>query len=103
MNVAREVDLDAAIQGQISKVVHQDASVTERDLNELDKKISAIVAGCRKTDSKAQSQASQDARSSYSKKSFAPSKSASDGMMNFDPDQQIITANQGKVIGMTSS
>jgi hypothetical protein len=39
INVSTERDLDATIQNEVTKVVKQEASVTERDLNELDRKI----------------------------------------------------------------
>jgi hypothetical protein len=39
INVSSERDLDATIQNEVTKVVKQEASVTERDLNELDRKI----------------------------------------------------------------
>ena len=43
ISAATERDLDASLQKEISRVVKQEASVTERDLNELDKKIKDLV------------------------------------------------------------
>ena len=44
INVGQERDLDCAIQKEVTKVVQQVATVTERDLNELDKKIGVCVS-----------------------------------------------------------
>lgn len=89
-------------------MVQQEASVTERDLNNLDRGINALVQASRggqKLPSPAQAapsikSAAEDVRSQVSKKSFARSRSE---VSYLDVDQQIITGNQGKVIGMTSA
>lgn len=93
------------MQREISRVVHQEASVSERDLNELDKRINNIVSSSRKS-AKAASQPSQaDAKSiaSRAQRSVARSNTETGSLMAVDCDQQIISANHGKVIGMTSA
>jgi len=74
-------------------------------LNELDKKISKLVSSQRKGVQTTASNA--EAKSVYSsvanRRSVAPSNAASSKFMEVDPDAQIITANHGKVIGMTSA
>ena len=80
--------------------------MTERDLNELDKRINAIVSAHRKQGSKAPSQMSApqgDARSQYSSAKRSVARSSTHSGQMIDCDQQIVTANQGKVIGMTSA
>lgn len=49
--------LDATIQAEVSKVVKQESSVTERDLNELDRRIKQLV---HETRSKSDSQKPDD-------------------------------------------
>ena len=41
--MATERDLDSRIQKEVQKLVRKEATVTERDLNELDKKIKDLV------------------------------------------------------------
>lgn len=45
--MASERDLDLTLQKEVSRVVKQEASVTERDLNDLDKKIQTLVGQVR--------------------------------------------------------
>jgi len=73
-------------------------------LNELDKRINSIVSATRKASTGAKS-IGNDGRSQYSTaaKSVARSRAAPDSMMHVDVDDQIIQANHGKVIGMTSA
>lgn len=78
---------------EIQKVVCQEASVSERDLNELDKRINSIVSAHRKQQVKAPSQASiaggADARSHYSsaKRSVVRSHTEADSLVAIDCDQ----------------
>ena len=106
INYETERDLDDTIQKEVNQLVKKESSVTERDLNDLDKHISAKVASYRgekqyKTSSKA---AQEDAQSTYSKLSHAQRSKSSD-LSNtlIDVDAQIRAGNQGKVIGMTSA
>ena len=47
INLQTEGQIDQDIAKEIQKVVHQEASVSERDLNELDKRINQLVSSCR--------------------------------------------------------
>ena len=90
----------------MNNLVKKESSVTERDLNDLDKHISAKVASYRsdkqhKPSSKA---AKEDIQSTYSKTSHSYSSKTSDvSNVLIDVDAQIRAGNQGKVIGMTSA
>ena len=83
--------------------------MTERDLNDLDKRINQLVTMHRKasaTGAKSQpSAANADAKSQVSRRSVPRSMtSAQDlNLVPLDVDKQIITANHCKVIGMTSA
>jgi len=85
--VQQESELDTAIHKEIQKVVHQDASVSERDLNELDKKISRIVSSTRKGSGP---QSNYDAKSVYSsvanKRSVAAPSNTGSNFVEVDPD-----------------
>lgn len=84
-------------------MVHQDASVSERDLNELDKKISTIVSFTRKGTGPQSTYDAKSVKSSVVNRRSVAGRSHASSFVEVDPDAQIITANHGKVIGMTSA
>ena len=107
ISAATERDLDASLQKEISRVVKQEASVTERDLNELDKKISALVTSARgaaQASDKSHQACKDDTRSVKSvAPSVAKSVASSKKQGVFDIDEQIRRQTQGKDFGMTNA
>lgn len=111
VNTSTERDLDAKIGKEVSRVVMQDAPVGERELNEVDKVISAAVKMSRGEAVKPASNANvasannnDDVKSQVSARSSASrAKSMTSSQVMLNPDAQIRVGMQGKVIGMTDA
>lgn len=111
VNVQQERDLDAVVTKEVARIVMQEAPVGERELNEVDRIIAAAVKAQRGTGQSSTLAAPQqaadndDIRSHVSKAAsqVSRSKSVASSQVMLNPEAQIRTGMQGKVIGMTDA